>query len=162
LKKQKNCCYIGLDIPEVLILGAYYLSKCFPEKKIFLYGQEKFNNNILQDYDLIFLPGWEIENISEDTVDMSMNKNSLGEMNPETAKKYLKHVNRISKYFFSMNHEFFRNKFSENNYSLINKEFNLDNNFKELIRYPDISHMTYKNNKIDLDSEIFFYMYEKN
>lgn len=162
LKRQKNYCFIDLDIPEVLILGAYYLSKCFPEKKIFLYGQEKFSKNILQDYDLVFLPSWEIENIGEDTVDMTINKNSLGEMNPKTVKNYLKNIHKISKYFFSMNHEFFRNKFSENSYSLINKEFNLDNNFKELIRYPDISYLAYKNNKIDLDSDIFFYIYEKN
>jgi hypothetical protein len=93
---------------------------------------------------------------------MTINKNSLGEMNPKTVKNYLKNIHKISKYFFSMNHEFFRNKFSENNYSLINKEFNLDNNFKELIRYPDISYLAYKNNKIDLDSDIFFYIYEKN
>ena len=34
--------------------------------------------------------------------------------------------------------------------------------FKELIRYPDLGHLFYENNKLDLDSDIFFYIYKKN
>ena len=45
--------------------------------------------------------------------------------------------------------------------SLINKEYNLDGKFKELIRYPDLGHLTYENNKIDFDTNTFFYIYEK-
>ena len=45
--------------------------------------------------------------------------------------------------------------------SLINKEYNLDGNFKELVRYSDLGHLIYENNKIDYDNNIFFYMFEK-
>ena len=60
-----------------------------------------------------------------------------------------------------MNHEYFRNHFTDGKKSLINKEYNLDGKFKELIRYPDLGHLTYENNKIDFDKNTFFYIYEK-
>ena len=60
-----------------------------------------------------------------------------------------------------MNHEYFRNHFSDGEKSLINKEYNLDGKFKELIRYSDLGHLIYENNKIDYDSNIFFYIFEK-
>ena len=161
LKDLKNFTYIDFDIPETLTLASYYLSKCFPKKKNFFYGEQTFSNQIKIDYDLIFLPPWEIETLENDTFDLAINKNSLGEMQPETAKNYLKHIHRTSKYFFSMNHEYFRNYFNDGKKSLINKEYNLDGKFKELIRYPDLGHLTYENNKIDFDTNTFFYIYEK-
>ena len=82
-------------------------------------------------------------------------------MNPETTKYYIKNIARITKYFFSLNHEFFRNEFDNKKLSLINKEFNDDKKFKILMRYPDFGSLLYENNKINLDSDIFFYIYEK-
>ena len=93
---------------------------------------------------------------------MAINKNSLGEIDPEAAKNYLNHIYRTSKYFFSMNHEYFRNHFSDGKKSLINKEYNLDGKFKELIRYPDLGHLIYERNKVDYEGNTFFYIYEKN
>ena len=60
-----------------------------------------------------------------------------------------------------MNHEFYRNKFSSNLRSLINKEFNNKGKFKELMRYPDLGHLTFDNDKINFETDIFFYIYEK-
>ena len=70
-------------------------------------------------------------------------------MEPIVAKNYLKHIHRISKYFFSLNHEFIKNQFQNGKSSLINKEFNLDEKFKVLIRHPDLGHLTFENNTID-------------
>ena len=81
-------------------------------------------------------------------------------MNPETAKNYIDHIHRTSNFFFSMNHESIRNKFSDNKESLINSEYN-NGKFKQLIRYPDLSHLIYENNMINFESDIFFYLYEK-
>ena len=83
-------------------------------------------------------------------------------MEPATAKNYIAQIHRITKYFFSSNHEYFRNHFKNNEKSLINFEYNLQNKFKELVRYPDLGHLTYELNKIDMDSDIFFYIYQKN
>lgn len=162
LKNLNKSTFIDFDIPEVLVLASYYLSKSFPNKKTFFYGEEKFNAENLKNYELIFLPPWEIEKIKDDTIDVVINKNSLGEMQPQTANNFIDHIHRISKYFFSMNHEFFRNQFIDGTASLINREFNSKGQFKEIVRYPDIGHMFYENNKVDFESDIFFNIYEKN
>ena len=162
LKDTYNNCFVDIDIPENLALASYYLSKCFPDKKNFFYGENKFSIETLKNYDLIFLPPWEIENIPDNSTQVVINTNSLGEMEPIVAKNYLKHIHRISKYFFSLNHEFIKNQFQNGKSSLINKEFNLDEKFKVLIRHPDLGHLTFENNTINLDSDIFFYLYEKN
>ena len=159
--KKRNIVFIDFDIPETLVLAAYYLSKCFPEKKNFFYGESIFSSQSVYKFDMFFLPSWEIEKLEENQIQFTINKNSLGEMKPESAKNYLNHIFRISKYFFSMNHETFRNKFDDGTFSLINKEFHANGKFKQLIRYPDLSHLTYENNKLNLESDIFFYIYEK-
>lgn len=161
LKKTKKYTYIDFDLPETLTLASYFLSKAFPDKKNFFYGESKFNKIIEKEYDLIFLPSWEIENLESNSFDLAINKNSLGEMNPKAAMNYLFHIHRTSNYFFSMNHEYFRNKFSDGQVSLINSEYNLDNKFKVLIRYPDLGHLIWENNKLDFENNIFFYIYEK-
>ena len=56
LKNINSYTYIDLDIPETLTLASYFLSKSFPNKKNLFYGERKFNNNILNEYDLIFFP----------------------------------------------------------------------------------------------------------
>ena len=161
LKNINNYTYIDLDIPETLTLASYFLSKSFPNKKNLFYGERSVNKNVISEYDLIFLPPWEIETIQDNSVNLAINKNSLGEMNPETARNYINHVHRTSKYFFSMNHEYFRNHFNDGKKSLINKEYNIDKKFMELIRYPDFGHLTYTTNKLNFDNNIFFYIYEK-
>jgi hypothetical protein len=60
-----------------------------------------------------------------------------------------------------MNHEYFRNYFSDGKKSLVNKEYNLDGKFKQLIRYSDLGHLIYENNKIDFYNNIFFYIFKK-
>ena len=161
LNKLKNFTYVDFDIPETLILASFFLSKCYPNKKTLFYGETDLNNVHLKEYDLIFLPNWEIKKIQNNEVDFTINKNSLGEMNSDAAYNYIEHINRVSKYFFSMNHEFYRNKFSSNLRSLINKEFNNKGKFKELMRYPDLGHLTFDNDKINFETDIFFYIYEK-
>lgn len=160
INKAKNSTFIDIDIPENLILASYFLCKSFPEKKSFFYGEKNIDASNFSSYELIFLPPWEIENLPDGKIDLTVNKNSLGEMNPETAKNYIDHISRISKYFFSMNHETFRNEFNNGKKSLINSEYN-NGEFQELIRYPDLSHLFYENNKLNLESDIFFYLYRK-
>jgi len=162
LKKVKNFTYIDFDLPETLTLASYFLSKSFPKKRNFFYGESKFNKTIENDFELIFLPPWEIENLDSNSIDLAINKNSLGEMDPEAAKNYLSHITRTSKYFFSVNHEHVRNSFSDGKKSLLNSEYNLDKKFKTLIKYPELGHLIWENNKLDYDgSDILFYIYEK-
>jgi putative sugar O-methyltransferase len=102
LKKVKNYSFINFDIPEVLVLSMYYLIKSFPNKNYFLFGDKVFENSLLNKYDLLFLPCWEIEKINENHIDIFINQTSLGEMDPEATKNYINHISRISKLFFSI------------------------------------------------------------
>ena len=161
LNQNANITYLNFDIPETLTLSSYFLSKCFPDKKNFFYGEENYNKNTSLNYDLIFLPSWEIEKVEKDSVNLAINKNSLGEIDPDAAENYIKHIHRTSEYFFSMNHEYIRNYFSDGKKSLINSEYNTNLKFKQLIRYYELGHLIYENNKIDYESDIFFYIYKK-
>ena len=53
LKNISNYTYIDLDIPETLTLASFFLSKSFPNKKNLFYGESNFNNNTLNEFDLI-------------------------------------------------------------------------------------------------------------
>ena len=161
LKKTKSSSYIDFDLPETLCLAAYYLMKAFPQKKVLLYGEGDFSHDSYSQFDMIFMPSFEIEKLGPDTVDLFINKNSLGEMTQASVSNYLKYILPATTSFFHMNHEIYRNIFSEQLQSPLNKEFPIDlKDFKLLNRYPDIWHML-QNNKIDYYMDIFMYLYTK-
>ena len=162
LKDRKEFCFIDFDLPEVLSLATFYLMKIWPNKKTLLYGEKNFTNNDLNNYDLIFLPSFEIEKLKNNSVDLFVNKNSLGEMMPNTSKKLVENICRTTKTFFHINHETERNFFEDGSKSLLNKEYPVPSNFDLLFRYPDLAHMTYDSVKINYESDIFVYCYQKN
>ena len=51
--------------------------------------RKKFEKKDLDNFDLIFVPPIEIKKMEENSVDLFVNKNSLGEMRGETAKFYI-------------------------------------------------------------------------
>jgi putative sugar O-methyltransferase len=161
LKNKKEFCFIDFDLPETLCLASFYLIKTWPGKKSFLYGESNFSNEITSKYDLIFLPNFEIEKIQKNTIDLFINKNSLGEMKPETSKKFIKNICNISKIFFHMNHETFRNKFENGSSSLINDEYPITSDFELIFRRPDFGHIINQNSYLDFDSDIFVYLYKQ-
>lgn len=161
LKNQKKFCFIDFDLPEVLTLASFYLMKTWPDKKTLLYGEKDFKNDDIYNYDLIFLPSFEIEKLKNNTIDLFVNKNSLGEMMPNTSKKLIDNICRSTKTFFHINHETFRNCFENNTKSLLNKEYPIHKDFQLLFRYPDLNHLIYENGKLDYDSDIFVYCYQK-
>ncbi len=161
LRKSVNSTYIDVDLPETLCLAAYYLMMSFPDKKTLLYGEGKFSSAAYEDFNLIFMPSFEIENIGQNSIDLFVNKNSLGEMTSEAAKNYLYFILKSTKYFFHMNHEIYRNIFSTESKSSLNHEFLMtEESFQLLFRYPDIWHML-QNGKIDFYMDIFMYLYKR-
>lgn len=162
LKELKNFSFIDFDLPETLCLAAYYLMMTFPDKKAYLYGESKFNNETLRDNQLIFLPSFEIEKIQDDTVNLFINRNSLGEMSGDTANHFIKIITKKTKnYFFHMNHNNFRNFYLESDDGLLNDEYRIsEKEFKKLVKYPDLGHLMYRGG-VDMNEDIFFHLYEK-
>ena len=62
IKNFKDSCFIDFDIPEVLVLAAYYLMSSFPNKKTLLFGEKEFKKKDIENFDLIFMPSVEITN----------------------------------------------------------------------------------------------------
>ena len=160
LRKHRDFCFIDFDLPETLCLAAYYLMKTWPEKKTLLYGEEEYSQKKNSLYDLIFLPSFEITKLANNSIDLFINKNSLGEMNPDAVNNYLKYICKSTNYFFHMNHDINRNIFKDGVRGLLGYEYPIDKKKFDLIfKYPVVGHSTYLG-EFDLENDIFMYLYK--
>ena len=172
-KLAGDWCYVDFDLPEPLCCAAYYFMKAFPQKRVLLYGESGVNaRNVfrdhdeasatLRDYDLIFLPPFAIEQLPDDSVDLFMNKNSLGEMRPDTARNYIAHVARTTRgWFWHINHDFVRNGFDDGSVSLLGREYELPaDRFQRVHRYFEIGHALANPNG-NISSDIYGYLYQR-
>lgn len=154
--------YINFDLPETLCIAAYYLMMVYPEKKVLLYGEEKYSPDIHRKYDLIFMPSYEICKIGSFTFDIFINECSLGEMTRRAAENYIKYITKATRYFFSINHDKYPNVYDHNESSLLGHEYPISRDeFTLLFRYPEIKHMLFYGGKIDYNSDSFIYLYER-
>ncbi len=160
IKNFEDSCFIDFDIPEVLVLAAYYLMSSFPNKKTLLFGEKEFEKKDIENFDLIFMPSVEITKMGENSVDLFVNKNSLGEMRSDTAKFYIEKINYCSKIFFHMNHNRIRNVFDNKDKSLISSEYPIDmKKFDLVFDYPDLSHFIYTG-RYDSNNDIFMKLFK--
>lgn len=95
--------YINFDLPETLVLAAYYLLNNFPDKKIFLYGEVLFNNDTVEQYDILLFPNYMVEKFKEKSIDVFFNSFSLSEMPRDVNKEYIKQIYRLTKSYFLHN-----------------------------------------------------------
>jgi len=160
IKNFDNSCFIDFDLPEVLVLAAYYLMKTFPQKQTLLYGEKEFKIDEINNFDLIFLPAYEIKKMSENSVDLFINKNSLGEMKKETTEYFINKINLCSKIFFHMNHNRIRNIYKNGETSLISSEYPINlKKFDLIFDYPDLSHFIYTG-RYESSNDIFMKLYK--
>jgi len=151
--------YVDFDLPEVLSVAAYYLIRSFPERRALLYGEAPYTPDVHVDHELVFMPSWEIERLGADSVDLFVNKNSLGEMTRASAVRYVNVICGSTRYFFHINHEWMRNLFGGNESSLLASEYPVPpERFALLVRYPDFGHLFWRG-YLDFKSDIFFYLY---
>ena len=161
LRNLDKFCYLDFDLPETLCLAAYYLMKTYPEKKVLLYGEIEYSPDCHKNYDLIFLPNFEIEKIFKINVDLFLNKNSLGEMHKDVVKKYLYVITNCAKYFFHMNHEKWVHTYEDGSKGVLAPDYDIPKEkYKLVMRYPDLAHLTYDGG-INYNHDIFYYLYEK-
>ena len=152
--------YIDFDLPETLCVAAYYLMIAFPEKKTLLYGESQYESGAHREYDLIFMPSFEMVKLGLDNVDIFVNETSLGEMTPEAASHFVRIASLASRYIFHINHDRDSNIFSDGRKSLLGFEYPIPDNFKLLFRYPELKHFLI-DGEVDLSSDTAIYLYEK-
>ncbi len=157
LRDIPNLTYIDFDLPETLVIGAYYIMSAYPDKKILLYGEyDSINDVRVEDYDCMFLPNFELPNFHHNTVDVFYNSFSLSEMPKPTSTEYISHIQNVCRRYFLhnnmdrkgvINRGFERTPASEyvidkNVFKLVYKQFDLfhghDGDYKEFL-YQKIS-----------------------
>jgi hypothetical protein len=151
--------WIDFDLPETICLAAYYLLKTFPAKRTVLYG-ETGTDEALASAELVLLPSFEIERLNNQSVDLFVNVNSLGEMGAPAAANFVKHITRSTRYFFHLNHDAYRAIPEGPERSLLASEYPVPADFVQLFRYPDVIHLLYKG-FIDFESDTFLYLYAR-
>ncbi len=160
LRDLPGATFVDFDLPETLCLAAYYLMNVWPEKKVLLYGEEDFDADCLSRYDLIFMPPQEIEKLGRDTVDLFLNKNSLGEMTAESVVNYVGHISEATRFFFHMNHDVYPRPMAGGR-GLLGHEYPVPaDRFRLLFRYPDMGHLLMEG-YLEMRNDIFCYLYEK-
>jgi hypothetical protein len=92
-----NLSYVNLDLPEILCISSYQLLNLFPEKSFLLYGEvDTINSHTINSHDISLLPCFAIENMQENSVDVSFNSYSLAEMGSETVTNYTQLLSQIT------------------------------------------------------------------
>ncbi len=104
LRDIPNLTYVDFDLPETLVIGAYYIMSAYPEKKILLYGEyDDISKVNINDYDAIFLANFELPNFASNSVDVFYNSFSLSEMPKATSSEYISQIEKICRKYFLHN-----------------------------------------------------------
>jgi putative sugar O-methyltransferase len=94
LSSNANIQYVNIDAVPVSLMYSYlYLKKMFPNKKVCI----KTNDSLIEDKcDILVLPAWHMNNIANDQFDLTVNIESMQEMNQELVDFYLKYLNQAT------------------------------------------------------------------
>lgn len=95
--------YINFDLPETLLISAYYLKSVFKDKKVFVYSAKNSDLSDLQQYDIVLLPCYLIDSVKPKSIDLFFNSFSLSEMPPQVNAAYLERIQKITKSYFLHN-----------------------------------------------------------
>ncbi len=106
-----NAVYIILDLPEMLMFSATFLSTYSPNKKIYLYDNKTFTKNFIKKrldrFDFILLPNYILDKLASlEEVDLITNLQSFQEMSSSQVKDYLKFaIGKLHGYLYSDNYD---------------------------------------------------------
>jgi putative sugar O-methyltransferase len=104
-RDNQNFTYVDFDLPENMALTAYYLLNALPKHKVLLFGEAELTPQIVNEYDIIIMPSFEIMKLQDKSVDVIFNSYSLAEMSAETITTYIHEFMRVNKgYILHVNH----------------------------------------------------------
>jgi hypothetical protein len=107
------------------MLSSFFFKITITKKKIKLISDLKTEKVEFKEYDIILICNYDIENLSDNIIDLSYNSYSLAEMHSEVVKNYINHINRITKHFiFHINHSKY-SAVSGEDFNIDLKKFNL-------------------------------------
>jgi putative sugar O-methyltransferase len=102
LRCRPSVTYVGLDIPEYLLIQSYYLSCTFPDRKILVYHQDApaIDTSTLEDYDVLLLPNYVLPELPSRMADLVVSVHSLTEMSADAIGETLRQIDRIGRQYF--------------------------------------------------------------
>jgi len=98
-----RCRYVVVDIPPALYLSQRYLSKVFPERKVFGFRPFDDYRKVEQELagaDIAFLLPHQLEALPDKTFDLFLNISSLHEMRMDQIHAYFRLIDRLTRGFF--------------------------------------------------------------
>ena len=161
LRDREEFAFIDFDLPETVCLAAYYLMKVWPGKRTLLYGEVPYSPATHGQYDLIFMPSYEISKAGRASIDLVINKDSLGEMTKEAVIHYVGAIAEATRYFFHLNHDRDLPALARHEQGLLGSEYPVPETFRLLFRSPDMSHAV-SNGGEAAGVDRFAYLYERN
>ena len=104
LRGDAPMCYIDFDLPEVLTIAAYYLSRTLPHRRVLMWEPGmQLTAQTVADHDVILMPNWMLADAPSATVDVFLNTFSLSEMPIEVLREYFSHITRSTRGYFLHN-----------------------------------------------------------
>ena len=99
LKRFPNVKYFIIDIPPALYISQNYLSKMFPNRKIYLFN-ESINMEKIKDSDIIFLMPHQLHQLPDKIFDLFLTISTLHEMRLDQISNYLRLIKKLTSGYF--------------------------------------------------------------
>lgn len=104
LRGKKRLVYIDFDLPEVLTIAAYYLTRTLPHRRVLFWQPGMaLSASTIAENDVILLPNWMLPSLPSASVDLFLNTFSLSEMPFEIIAEYISHIERTCRGYFLYN-----------------------------------------------------------
>jgi putative sugar O-methyltransferase len=87
--------YVGLDLPENVVIQSWYLKRSLPHLRIGVNEIERANQEGLTQVDGLILPNWALAQLRLPRVDVVVNVRSFGEMSRSTLEAYFGEIARL-------------------------------------------------------------------
>ncbi len=87
--------YVGLDLPENVIIQSWYLTRSLSDRRIGFDEIDKANQQDLTEVDALILPNWALADLRLSRLDVVVNVHSFGEMDCSTLEAYFAEIIRL-------------------------------------------------------------------
>ena len=96
--------YVDFDLPETLVIAAFYLRCVMPERDVHLWSPgDTLDREALLSHDVVLAPHYAIQELGDLSVDLFVNAFSLSEMRREAVEEYMRRIGAAGRRYFLQN-----------------------------------------------------------
>jgi putative sugar O-methyltransferase len=145
--RTTNYRYMVFDIPPALYVSQWYISKIFPDEKIFTYRHFDSYSEIAQELRqsrFAFFTANQIKMMPDGVLDLFCNMNSLMEMPMEQIHNFITHIQRLTRIAF-LSRQWIQPRNETNQTTLVEKDFFLGDGWQKVLAETDDIHPQFFN-----------------